>query len=197
MTSAVGAMLGQRAGHLLAASVATIPRTGIDAGLTTADLDAVERRFGFEFADDHRSFLSTVLPIGPRWPDWRHGDEATLWEQLSHPVDGVLFDVEHNDVWVADWGPRPASPEEVLAVARDRLASVPRLVPIHGHRYLPAGRGTAGHPVVSVYQTDIVCCGTDLVDYVHQEFRVGPGIERDDPRWRPRATVPFWRDLIA
>ena len=190
-------MLGQRAGKLLVAHVATIPRTGIDAGLTTADLDAIERRFGFEFADDHRSFLSTVLPVGPRWPDWRSGDEATLRSQLSHPVDGVLHDVEHSDVWVDAWGQRPASLGEALAVARARLASAPTLVPVHGHRYLPSGRGTAGHPVVSVHPGGVVNHGTDLADYVHQEFRVGPGIERGDPHRRPRATVAFWSDLSA
>src|SRR3954447_17663958 len=75
MTSADGAMIGHRAATLLRSTVAAVPRTGVQEGLTTAELDAIERRFGFEFADDHRSFLATVLPIGPRWPHWRSGDD--------------------------------------------------------------------------------------------------------------------------
>jgi hypothetical protein len=196
MTVTEGLALGQRAGKLLTDHVATIPRTGIEAGLTAAEFDGIEQRFGFEFADDHRAFLATVLPVGPRWPDWRHGDETTLRTQLSWPVEGTLFDVEHADVWAAGWGARPASLADALAVAREQLASVPQLVPIYGHRYLPSGRGTAGHPVLSVYQTDIIYYGTNLLDYLYQEFRVGPGIERNDPRWQPRATVPFWLDFI-
>ena len=188
-------MVGHRAATLLVAHLAAVPRTAVGPGLTTAELDGIERRFGFEFADDHRSFLATVLPIGPRWPDWRTGDEPVLRAQLSHPVDGVLLDVEHHDRWVVGWGPRPASVGDALAAARERLSAVPQLVPVHGHRYLPSGRGTAGHPVLSVHQTDVVAAGTDLVDFVHQEFRVGPGVGRDDPRRRPRVTVAFWRDL--
>jgi hypothetical protein len=51
--------------------------------------------------------------------------------------------------------------------------------------------------VSSVHQTDIICYGMNLVDNLHQELRAGPGIPRSDPRWRPRATVPFWRDLVT
>ena len=194
MTEGLG--LGQLAGKLLAEHVAVIPRIAAEEGLTAAEFDRIERRFGFAFADDHRAFLETVLPVGPRWPDWRHGDEAQLCQQLAWPVEGTLFDVEHADVWPADWGPRRTLLAEALTVARDRLATVPQLVPVYSHRYLPSGRAAAGHPVLSVYQTDIIYYGTDLLDYLYQEFRVGPGIEREDPRWQPRATVPFWRDFI-
>ena len=189
-------MLGHRAANLLATVAAAMPDTRVDPGLTTADLDGIERRFGFEFADDHRSFLATVLPVGPGWPDWRAADDTVLRTRLARPVAGVLLDVEQAGFWVADWGERPAAPEEALAVARRRLASVPQLVPVHGRHHLPSGRGAAGHAVVSVHRSDVAFSGTDLVDYVHQEFRAGPGIGRTDVRWRPRATVPFWRDLL-
>ncbi|XVV05634.1 hypothetical protein ACQPW3_09675 [Actinosynnema sp. CA-248983] len=46
----------------------------IEPGLTDAELVAVEDRFGFEFADDHRACLAEVLPTGPGYPDWRSGD---------------------------------------------------------------------------------------------------------------------------
>lgn len=196
MTSAEGALLGQRTAERLLANADTDPRIRVSVGLDEDALVAVERRFGFEFADDHRAFLSAVLPVGPRWPDWRSRDASALRTQLDSPVNGVLFDVEHNGTWVDAWGARPASTADVVAVARARLAAVPRLVPVWGHRYLPAGRGGSGHPVLSVHQTDIIYYGTDLVDYLFQEFNIGPGIERGDPRWQPRATVAFWQDFI-
>jgi hypothetical protein len=43
------------------------------------------------------------------------------------------------------------------------------MIPVCSHRYLPAGRGTYGHPVLSIYQTDIIIYGTDLADYINQE----------------------------
>lgn len=165
-------------------------------GLSEAELARVEVEFGIEFADDHRSFLSAGLPVGRSWPDWRDGDRERLRERLAWPVEGVLFDVHNNVFWYENWGERPADVAEAVTVAREHLAGVPAMVPVCSHRYLPAGRGTYGHPVLSMYQTDIICYGVDLVDYMYQEFKAGSGIEMSDPRWRPHPTVPFWRELV-
>ncbi|MGW1062088.1 hypothetical protein [Micromonospora rubida] len=177
--------------------------------MTDAEFDRIERTYGFEFADDHRAFLAAGLPVNvpfePEegvsyawerpWPDWRDGDPAAVREQLEWPVDGVLFDVEQHAVWPATWGDHPAGRDEALETARLKLAQAPRLMPVYGHRFLPAGHGTLGHPVLSVWQTDIIYYGMDLADYIHQEFD-GAGIDRMDPRWNPNATVTFWRDFL-
>jgi hypothetical protein len=43
-------------------------------------------------------------------------------------------------------------------------------------------------------QTDIIYYGTDLADYIQQEFgRAGYDI---DPHWAPPTAVPFWRDFL-
>ena len=182
-----------------AARLAALRCCRITAGLTEAEFAQVEASYGFTFADDHREFLAAALPVddepGRGWPDWRSGDPAELRRMLDWPVEGVLFDVEHNVMWDPTWGPRPHTVLQRLTVARRHLAHVPQLVPVHGHRYLPAGRGTSGHPVLSVYQTDIIYYGLDLSDYIHQEFG-GPGLDRSDPAWNPVATAPFWRDFL-
>ena len=66
------------------------------------------------------------------------------------------------------------------------------MIPVFGHRYLPAGRGTCGHPVLSIYQSDIIVYGTDLADYITCEFsrRV---ISAD---WAAPPMVPFWSDFL-
>lgn len=182
-----------------AARLAALDCCRLAPGLTDAEFALVEASYGFTFADDHREFLAAALPVddepGRGWPDWRSGDPAELRRMLDWPVEGVLFDVEHNVMWDPTWGPRPHTVLQRLAVARRHLAHVPQLVPVHGHRYLPAGRGTSGHPVLSVYQTDIIYYGLDLADYIHQEFG-GPGLDRSDPAWNPVATAPFWRDFL-
>jgi hypothetical protein len=181
-----------------AARLAALGCCRLTPGLTDAEFAQVEARYGFTFADDHRAFLAAALPVEENnaphgWPDWRDGDPAELRRMLDWPVEGVLFDVERNAMWDRSWGPRPDAVSERLAVAGRHLASVPQLVPVYAHRYLPAG-GT-GHPVLSVYQTDIIYYGLDLADYIHQEFG-GPGLSRTDPAWQPVATVPFWRDFL-
>jgi hypothetical protein len=164
--------------------------------VTDAEFDRLQNGFAFEFADDHRAFLAAGLPSGDGWPDWRHGTAEQLRDALMSPVTGVLFDVEHNVFWDHRWGERPADIRARLQLAAERLAAVPQMVPVYAHRYLPAGRGSFGHPVLSICQTDVICYGTDLVDYVYQEFGAGAGYERNDPLWRPRPTVAFWSELI-
>ncbi len=74
-------------------------------GLTDDELRRIEREFGFEFADDHRAFLASALPIGDGWPDWRSAPRRSLQQRLRLPVDGILFAVEWRDFWGgADWG---------------------------------------------------------------------------------------------
>lgn len=175
------------AAELLAAS----GRFAIRPGLSDAEFDALEAEFAFTFADDHRAFLAVGLPFGRGWPDWRDGDRDQLRERLAGPVEGVLFDVAQNDFWYDGWGPRPPDDDAALAVARARLVTVPRMVPVYQHRYLPAGRGASGHPVLSIMQTDIICYGADLDDYLYREFGLG---QAKDQQCRP--TVMFWSLLV-
>ncbi|MFE9967607.1 hypothetical protein [Streptomyces sp. NPDC005525] len=175
-----------------------------EPGLTDVEFERIERKYGFEFADDHRAFLAAGLPVNvpPEdgqtwsrpWPEWRGGDLDSLRRQLDRPVEGVLLDVAHNGFWYEGWGERPADGAAALDAARHHLLEVPLLVPVYAHRYLPAGQGSFGHPVLSMWQTDIIYYGLDLVDYMHQEFDEARG--EVDESWRPRATVPFWRDLL-
>lgn len=200
MISREGELLGLRAARRLA----ELDCCEIEPGLSEAEFNRIERDFGFEFADDHRAFLAAGLPLRQEpepgatwrkpWPDWRAGDPDQLREQLAWPVDGTLFDVEHNGFWHNTWGDRPNDLTAALAVARSQLAQVPTLIPIYEHRYLPAGRGTHGHPVLSVYQTDIILYGTDLADYITNEFSGTDWSTSED--WITPPLVSFWGDFL-
>ncbi|MGA5139905.1 hypothetical protein [Streptomyces azureus] len=200
MISDEGARLGAEAARRLA-------QTGLyefEPGLSDAEFARIEREYGFEFADDHRAFLSAGLPVNlppeegqtwsEPWPDWRNAAPDRLRGHLGWPTEGVLLSIEHNGFWHEGWGERPADGAAAMAAARHHLAEAPVLVPVYAHRYLPAGRGSHGHPVLSMWQTDIIYYGSDLVDYVHREFDEARGDV--DESWNPRATVPFWRDLL-
>lgn len=196
MNSSDARRLGEEAARRLA-------RTGhcdIAPGLTDDEFARIEQDYEFEFAADHRAFLAAGLPLGSPppgqrrspWPDWRGADPADLCERLDWPVEGVLFDVQHDAQWHPSWGPRPADASGALAVARQHLGRAPKMIPVYSHRYLPAGRDTHGHPVLSIYQTDIIVYGTDLADYINQEFG-GRSITAD---WTPPPMVPFWSDFL-
>ena len=173
------------------ALLAALP-TGIGPGLSDAEVEAVEERFEFRFAADHRVFLQAGLPQGLGWPDWRDGDPEELRRRLDWPREGVLFDAKHG-FWYPDWGQKPEDRQEALRLAQTRLRDVPQLVPVYLHRYLPGIAGQSGHPVLSVYQTDIIYYGNDLADYLHQEFGIGPAHNLRDAH----TSLPFWRYFLG
>jgi glyoxylase-like metal-dependent hydrolase (beta-lactamase superfamily II) len=193
-----------RLGEEAACRLARSGQYEIAPGLTDAEFTRVERDFGFEFADDHRAFLAAGLPLNrppeegqtwcKPWPDWRDGDPGYLRDQLGWPVEGALFDVETNALWRPSWGRRPAGMSQALSMAQRHLAQVPTMVPVYAHRYLPAGRGTYGHPVLSIYQTDIIIYGTDLAEYIRHEFTDPDRSISTD--WSPPPMVPFWSEFL-
>ena len=165
-----------------------VHRVEFDAGLTNAEVTTVEKRFGFRFPPDLREFLQTALPHGPKFPDWRSGDEAVLRDRLDGPLQGILFDIEYNGFWLEEWGPRPGSLDEALRAASELVAAAPRLIPIFSHRMMPDEPYLPGNPVFSVHQTDIIYYGFDLADYLRHEFHL-PGREPWPEQVRP---IRFW-----
>ncbi|WP_307832071.1 hypothetical protein [Prauserella cavernicola] len=195
-------------GTVAAFRLAELGCCAIAPGLTDAEFARIEGEHGVEFSDDHRAFLAAGLPVNSPfepepgttyawqrpWPDWRDGDPDELRERLDWPIEGIVQAVETDGHWNPAWGARPDTPETAVRMAQRCVADAPKLVPIYGHRFLPAGRGTVGHPVLSVWGTDIICYGADLIDYVDREFEEPPPERPDD--WSPQATVPFWRDYL-
>ncbi|MFC0028425.1 hypothetical protein ACFFMM_02660 [Micromonospora chaiyaphumensis] len=192
MTNDAGAALGIEAARRLA----QLGLVDIQPGLTDAEFLSIERRFGFEFADDHRAFLTAGLPVWTPghddhpdkaswgWPNWRQLDSTTLHEQVDWPLATALDGIQRGE-WPPGWNRRPHDLARRIAKAQRLLADVPRMVPVYAHRYLPAGRGSSGHPVLSIHRlTDIIVYGNDLAHYIDQEFR------------EPQVTVTFWRDYV-
>ena len=200
VSSNEGARLGEEAARRLARS----GQYEIGPGLTNEEFTRIERDYDLEFADDQRAFLAAGLPLNrppekgqtwvKPWPDWRDGAPGDLHQQLGWPVRGALFDVENNDLWHPSWGPRPVELSQALSTARRFLAQAPTMIPVYLHRYLPAGRGTYGHPVLSIYQTDIIIYGHNLADYVDQELGLAERPVSED--WTPPPMVPFWSEFL-
>jgi len=170
--------------------VASLRKTGIefDTGLTDAEVERTEQRFGFRFPPDLRAFLQTGLPVGEGFPNWRSADEAELREWLNLPLEGILFDIENNGFWLPEWGPTPPSLDVALQTARQLVRQAPRLIPVYRHRMIPDDPHAAGNPVFSVHQTDIIHYGLDLVDYLQHEFGL-PGRNMTPSEARP---IRFW-----
>lgn len=164
-------------------------RVRLNPGLTALELAAIEARFGFEFSPDHRDFLSLAVPRGESWIDWR-GNDWTIEEALSWPTEGVGYYVDENGFWPPSWGDAPHGRSERLRRAREQIAKWPTLVPLYGHRYMPASPANAKAPVFSVWQTDVIVYGRDLLDYFQHEFGTG-GTGRAMAGLDPRSCPPW------
>lgn len=165
-----------------------------DAGLTSDEIQQIESRYQFRFPPDYREFLMFALPISDDFIDWRH-DAPTVKDRLSWPYEGMCFDIEVNNFWLREWGPRPVNKAEAFAIARQAIERAPTLIPIFGHRFIPDRPAERGNPIFSVVQTDIIYYGGDLEDYLQNEFRQAFG--REEYRIEePIKQIEFWSYLV-
>lgn len=149
------------------------------SGLSDREIARVEEVGRFQFTPDHRELLQLALPTGERWPDWRGDTADQIAKRLSWPL--LMFDP------VFDWNVVTVDDYRRL---RGKAGHIPVLVPIYSHRFTPAAPAPSGSPVFSVYDSDIIHYGDDLLDDVSAEFLGSAGGRVD------RSYVPFWTEFI-
>lgn len=162
-----------------------------DSGLTDAECASIEGEYNFRFPPDLRSLLQYAMPVGEKFPNWR-GRRASVREILFWPLQGLSFDVEHNNFWLSSWGPRPNIVADALLVVDELVKRAPALIPVFMHRFIPDEPLQAGNPILSVYQADVIYYGNDLPSYLQTEFGVPL------PPWasKMRRTVRFWDEIV-
>jgi Tetratricopeptide repeat len=183
-------------------------------GLTPAEIEAVEDREGLRFPPDYRLFLerlhATDRPMvgagyfsndrmmpteQPGFCNWLTDVDA-IHEKVEEVFEGLLFDVEENDLWLPEWGDRPETAPLREAALRGLFQAAPRLAPVYGNCFFVAEPCVAGNPVLSIHQSDIIVWGPDLRTGLlrlwgfHDQPTSTPEPEPDYSR------IPFWGSLI-
>jgi hypothetical protein len=162
------------------------------AGFAPEVLRAAEARWGFRFPPDLEALLRYAAPVGDRFPDWGRPEAASLRSQFDQIWRGIEFDLQQGAFWLPRLGARPANAADRIELMHREFLAAPRLIPLYGHRYLPALPHDAGNPVFSVMQTDVIHYGADLADWLRIEFlkgaldRCGYGLRRID----------FWTEAV-
>ena len=174
----------------------------LEKGLSDVELRAAEAAFGITWPPSWRAVLARVHPIAlpepptdpdgwscwVRWPDWRLRDVAGTRQMISQPIEGLLADVVHGFWWHA-WGGAPTALSQRVALAREQLATVPKLVPLRGHWYATS---SDDDPVFDLVLADVwipaltladLATGADQTDLPIDAFPIG--------------RVPFWSELSA
>ena len=166
-----------------------------DKGLSELKLNQIESKYAFHFPPDLREFLHSALPIGKRWVNWRNDPEIEINSRLNWAFDGICFDIEHNNFWMAEWGEKPNDLLKAFEKARFSVQKAPKLIPVFAHRFIPDRPNINGNPVFSVYQTDIIIYGNDLQTYFQNEFTYYFEQEKNVLNKVPRH-IEFWSDLV-
>jgi hypothetical protein len=156
-------------------------------GFTQDELDDAQARYGLRFPPDLVAVLREQrLDRRYQW----NAECPAIREMLEFPFEMLRFDVEQG-FWWPDWGERPQAKAEREEVLRSALTQAPKLIPLHGHRFLPETPAAAGNPVFSMHGFDTIYYGENLAAYLQREF----GRNRRTSAVAPRH-IPFWSDLV-
>ena len=190
-------------------------------GFDPSEIEKFQKRWGLLFPPDYRRFLeilgapdrplfSAAFTDGdeltgdhvPSFLNWM-SDEEAIEDALRWPYEGLEFDLEHNDLWLESWGPKPkrlAARKKVLA---ELVESAPPLIPIMGHRYLLGEPVAPGNPVLSVYQSDIIVYGSTLRSYLLADLGPVLGLTTEEAEAAQDSVaadisnVPFWGEIMS
>lgn len=161
--------------------------TEVAPGLSEAELAAVEEALGRLLPLDLRELYAEVLPVGPRFPDWR-GDPVGEAVRGRAWVEGALTGDLVDGWWSPVLGPRPDDLAGQLETVVARLQAEPPLVRVRGHRFATV----TGGPVLSVYSArDSVRYGDDLPGWLAKELGLPVTAQVTAP-----LPLPFWDALL-
>src|SRR5690606_18105628 len=73
-------------------------------GYTSGELEGAQEKYDLLFPPDLIEVLLEKRPA--KSFDWRTDDDY-IRSRLAWPLEGILFDIENNEFWLADWGERP------------------------------------------------------------------------------------------
>ena len=185
-----------------------------DPGLSDEEVAHIEDAGKFRFPPDLRGLLQRGVPgrstrrasSGDRsqardFPNWRKRPEEIMARSKKHLWDGIRAGVLNSYqpyhkaavYWPVAWGERPAKLAAAQSILNAKWQKAPLLIPIWGHRYLPAEPVEAGNPIFSIMDVDMIHYGNDLLDYFVREFHIEPLMPKPET---PRA-IPFWDDFLA
>ena len=182
-------------------------------GLTEEEFEKIENFYSIKFPISLRILYSSFLPEFYNWRDFSEENVKKIKNYLNWPFEGILFDIEMNGFWKKCFGPMTDDINEDKKKALEYLENanndtVPKLIPIYSHRYVPYYPDIVDVPVISVYQTDIIYYGYNLENYFEREFHpVNKNSLEDylksileaeykEPADLHYKDIPFWTDII-
>lgn len=163
-------------------------------GMSLKEISEVEKQLGFQMPEDFRYLLQNIKDAGDVLFPWANFEKEAYDDLINWVQHGIEFDIQHNVFWLKErWGTRPTGFEDCLAIFRKDFPSWPKLLPIYSHRFLAAEPCLSDNPVFSIKQTDIIYYGTDLANYLMNEFVKPHG--QIDQTGKIARKIEIWADI--
>jgi hypothetical protein len=167
-----------------------------EGGLIEGQIAAIESELAISLPDDVKFLMGNIREQDSGASPWSTFDRTAYEEQYNWILQGILFDVEHANLWLRRWGPQPRELEAAKNIARRDFADWPKLFPIFGHRFLAVEPCRNDNPIFSVMQTDIICYGANLAHYLLQEFGETRDHAENTAAQNPRH-IEVWSDFAG
>lgn len=164
-------------------------------GYSLQELGFIQATWRLRFPPDLIELLRVRRPLIPGGFDWLDSPKREIQRVLAWPFEGLLFDVRECGIWREEWGEKPVSPKDQADRLRQVVAEAPKLIPLFGHRYLPDTPFESGNPVLSVYQSDVICYGADLADWLIRETLDSESRRHLGPP-EDIKSIPFWFEAL-
>ena len=147
----------------------------LDFGVSNERILEIEKKINFVFPPDLRDLLMNFVPRGfhkqdAGFPDWNNEPIESLSKRFDVFTESVIFDITNNNFWYSKWGKKPEAINDRVNLAKDKLKTEPKPIPIYLHRCMLSQPNIIGNPILSIYQTDMIFYGNDLYDYFKNEF---------------------------
>jgi len=160
-------------------------------GMTDSEIEQTERKFNIKFTSEHKQFLRILHTIDRKevitYDDFETGEEEKKevpffynWLQdtediqyyLNWPYKTIFEDViGSNGVWLKSWGNiRPTSDETKEKIFSEWFQKIPKLIPIHGHRFVVNDHTNTQNPVLSIWGSDTIVYGWNMRHYLLSEL---------------------------
>lgn len=167
-----------------------------EKGLTEEEFKFIQSQYEVSFPPDLKEFLSLSLPVSHAFINWRNkniDNVKKINDALNWPLEGIIFDIENNDFWWDKWGQKPNDLKQAINLCIEEMKKVPKLIPICSHRYIPSEPYETDNPIFSVYQTDIIYYGINLLDYLQIEFNFK---KHKNIYFKDNKYIRFWSDIV-
>lgn len=170
----------------------------LNPGMTEDEIEKAEKYYNITFPKDLRDLLLNFLPVGEsfyNWNDYSEDNTKKIKKMIEDPICGIIYDIENNNFWMDIFGKCPDKIEDRVNkfIEYKDKGFIPKLIPIYSHRYVVSDRDI-NYPIISVYQTDIIYYGINILDYFEREFDKNK--KWTDKDYIEINRIQFWSDII-